>query len=313
MRAVVTGGAGFIGSRLAASLLSAGYEVVVVDDLSSGSISNIPSGARFLSLNVNDGELPALLADMRPHLVYHLAEQADVSRSLFDPSADMTTNVIGTLRVLEGCRLASAKIILASTAAVFGKAGQRILDENTPESPVSSYGLSKRTAERYATWYWRMHGVPYTILRFANVYGPGQRARGDGGVVAVFLERMARGLPLVIHGKGNQVRDFVHVDDVVRACVNAASRAACETIHIGTGEAWSINAVAGELAKLHDAPLDIRHGDARPADVARSVFMPDKAARMLGWIPSIRFVDGLRSTYQSVFNRSDKDEDQAQP
>ncbi|CAH1206227.1 UDP-glucose 4-epimerase [Paenibacillus plantiphilus] len=312
MKIVVTGGAGFIGSRLAVALIGDGHQVVVVDDLSTGCRGSVPAGARFMLMNASDPEMSAFLAAERPKIVYHLAAQADLGRSLLDPSADVTTNVIGTLRVLEGCRRSSAKFILASTAAVFGNAKRFLLSEDTPESPVTPYGLSKRSAERYTVWFWRIYGVPYTILRFANVYGPGQKSTGEGSAVAVFLERMARGLPLIIHGDGSQIRDFVHVDDVVRACVLAAGKGSGETIHIGSGDSRSIAEVAEELARLHAGSLEIRYGDSRPADAARSVFVNDKAALILGWTPHIRFEDGLRSAYDDAFSL-DKGADRAQP
>lgn len=312
VKIIVTGGAGFIGSRLTAALLGGGHEVIVADDLSSGFRQNLPAHAEFVLMNTSDPEMSAFIAAERPAIVYHLAAQANTTRVLLDPAADVTTNVIGTLRVLEGCRRASAKIILASSAAVFGRTQRFILSENTPASPVTPYGLSKRSAERYAAWYWYMYGVPYTILRFANVYGPGRRAAGGGGVIESFLERIAQGLPLVIHGDGSQIRDFVHVDDAVRACVLAADRGERETIHIGTGRPWSITAVVDELVKIHGGPVKIKYGDKRSADIARSVFVPDKAALILGWQPAIRFEDGLRSAYDEAVSL-DKGEDRAQP
>jgi UDP-glucose 4-epimerase len=299
MKAVVTGGAGFIGSRLTAALVSAGNEVLVLDDLSSGSAGDIPQGASFMRMSVCDPELPKLLGARRPDVVYHMAAQDASSLMADDVQADLTTNIIGTLNVLEGCRQApGCKIVLASTAAVFGDLNIFKPSEELPERPLSPYGLSKRIAERYTVWYYRLHRVPFTILRFANVYGPGQKPKAEGAVIAVFIERLRRGLPMLIEGDGTQMRDFVHVDDIVRACLLAACKGFNETLHIGTGEPCSIIKLAYTLAALHKDPVPaIRHTGKRPFDAFHSVFVPDKAGAVLGWSPQIRFAEGIRSTY----------------
>ncbi|WP_274649468.1 NAD-dependent epimerase/dehydratase family protein [Paenibacillus humicola] len=302
MKAVITGGAGFIGSRLASALAKAGWETVIVDDLSAGAMEDVPSAARFICMSVTDPEFTRLLADERPEVVYHFASRVDEDRGGPFIAADQTTNIVGTLKVLEGCRKAKpAKLILASTAAVFGTAPYAAPNEKTPLSPATPYGLAKRTAEKYTQWHSRMQGIPFTILRFANVYGPGQRPRGEGGVVAVFLDNIRTGRPLTIYGDGSQERDFVHVEDVVRACLASAEKGSGEIIHIGTGESWSVGFVARELAVLHSRPLAIRYADKRPADPARSVLPADKAAAVLGWSPAVRFPDGLRAVYSASF------------
>ena len=298
MKAVITGGAGFIGSRLAKVLAGDGWETIVVDDLSSGSEKAVPDKARLIRMSVTDPEFVALLADERPEVVYHFASRVDADRSTSPFAADQSTAINGTLQALEGCRQAKfAKLVLASSAAVFGEAAHAAPDEKTPLSPATPYGLSKRTAEKYTAWHSRIHGIPYTILRFANVYGPGQQPKGEGGVVALFLDHMRAGRPLTIHGDGRQERDFVHVDDAVGACVAAANKGSGEIVHIGTGEAWSIEFIARELAAVHGRPIDIRFSDKRPADPLRSVLPPRKAAAVLGWRPAIRFPDGLRFVY----------------
>ncbi|MFC5653497.1 NAD-dependent epimerase/dehydratase family protein [Paenibacillus solisilvae] len=318
MKAVVTGGAGFIGSRLSAALHKEGHEVIVIDDLSSGSPKDLPNGLRLVKMNICDTALPAILADEHPDIVYHLASQGEMSRTILDPIADLTTNIVGTLRVLEGCRQASScKIVLASTAAVFGEVKPFRVSEDTPVCPVSPYGLSKRAAERYTSWYYQLYGVPFTILRFANVYGPGQKPKGEVGVIAVFMERLKLGQPLPIHGNGEQHRDFVHVDDAVQACLASKGRGDNEIVHIGTGVSHSIAMIAEVLTDLHDAPIEICYTEVREDDPWSSAFIPDKASNVLGWTPRIPFLEGLRSTYEEQFGSrppvNDRDEDQEQP
>ncbi|QYR23039.1 NAD-dependent epimerase/dehydratase family protein [Paenibacillus sp. sptzw28] len=319
MKTVVTGGTGFIGSRLTAALISAGNEVLVLDDLSSGSAEDIPQGAKFMQMSVCDPELPSLLGAERPEVVYHMAAQDVSSLTFTDVPADLTTNVIGTLNVLEGCRQSpGCKIVLASTAAVFGDLNIFKPSEELPERPLSPYGLSKRIAERYTVWYYRLHRVPFTILRFANVYGPGQKPKAEGAVVAVFIERLRQGLPLLIEGDGTQMRDFVHVDDIVRACLLAACKGFNETLHIGTGEPCSIIKLAHTLAALQKDPVPaVRHVGKRPYDAFHSVFVPDKAGAVLDWSPQIRFAEGIRATYAAETGGGNginyRDEVQAQP
>ncbi|GGD50010.1 NAD-dependent epimerase/dehydratase family protein [Paenibacillus nasutitermitis] len=300
MKIVITGGAGFIGSRLAAALIDEGHEVLVLDDLSSCPPGAIPVNARFKQISVCDSDIPRLIEQELPGAVFHLAAQADISRSLIDPVADLTTNVIGTLQVLDGCRrVHGCKIIFISTAAVFGDLNPFILTEEMSVKPATPYALSKRIAERYTEWFYRIHGVPFTILRLSNVYGAGQKPGGEGGVIAFFMEQLRLGEPLVIHGDGSQVRDFIHVKDVVHACMLALGKGNQETLHIGSGVPWSIIDLVRELAAIRGgAPPETIYAEKRSVDSLRSLFNPDKASLVLGWKPGIRFAEGLRATYE---------------
>ncbi|KAF9124968.1 UDP-glucose 4-epimerase 5 [Mortierella sp. GBA39] len=235
---VVTGGAGFIGSHLVRKLIGLGHKVHVIDNLSTGKAERVPSGA---VLHIHDIRSPGahdLIGLLSPFAVIHLAAQADVQQSIREPFDDMDVNIGGTLNMLNACRKGSVeKVIFASTSGVYGNLQKDILTEDDPVMPISFYGLSKLTAEMYIRLYSQLFGLPYGILRFANVYGPGQTAKGEGGVVAIFMDRLFTGRPLGINGDGNQTRDFIYVLDVADAIIAAMESKENGTYHVSTGTA----------------------------------------------------------------------------
>jgi UDP-glucose 4-epimerase len=293
---MVTGGAGFIGSNLVDALLSRGDEVHVVDNLVTGSRENVAAGATLHELDIRDEALEGLASDARPEVVFHLAAQADVGTSVERPTFDADVNVVGTVRVLEAARVVGARVVFTSSGgAVYGEC-ERPAREGDEPRPLSPYAVSKLAGEEYLAAWNRLHGASHVICRLANVYGPRQVATLEGGVVAIFLERMARGDKTVVFGDGEQSRDFVYVGDIVDAMLATVGRGG-GPFNIGTGIATSVNelhAACRRVAGVEELP---EHEDARLGDVIRSVLDPSRADRELGWRAQVSLDDGLARTW----------------
>ncbi len=291
MRAIVTGGAGFIGSNLVDALLERGDDVEVVDNLATGKRENLNATARFRMEDIRDDGL-----ELDADVVFHLAAQADVNRSVHDPLYDSSVNVAGTLNVLEAARRADAQVVFSSTGgAIYGEV-ERPADEQTPRRPMSPYGIAKLCGEAYLTGWNRIHGTRHVVLRFANVYGPRQDSGLEGGVVAIYLERMARGEGTAIFGDGEQTRDFVHVDDVVQALLAAPAHGG-GIFNVGTGEETSVNRLHELCRRVSGAGSPPEYQDARLGDARRSVLDVSLIERELGWRPAVSLEDGLRRTW----------------
>jgi len=302
VRALVTGGAGFIGSTLVDRLLAEGHAVDVVDDLSTGAIGNLTdaraSGGdfRFHQLDVRAPEIVELMARRAPEVVFHLAAQTSVAVSVRMPVVDADVNVIGTVQVLEGARAARSRKVVyaASGGTLYGEAGpgEIPIAESHPHAPRSPYGVSKRAAGDYVRAYSDLYGIEQTALALANVYGPRQDPHGEAGVVAIFATNLVEGRESTIDGDGSQTRDFVYVDDVVDAFSRAAERAAGMLVNVGTGVQTSVAELFSTMASVHgDGPV-ARHGPARPGDVRHSALDPTRAAIHLGWSPWTPLADG---------------------
>ena len=290
MRAVVTGGAGFIGSNLVDALVRRGDEVVVVDDLSSGKRGQVNPAATFVEADIRNGVDAAGSA-----VVFHLAAQADVQTSVRRPDHDAAVNVVGTVQMLEAARREGAKLVFASTGgAIYGECDGPA-SEDSPLQPVSPYGIAKLCAEEYLRGWNRIHGASHVVLRFANVYGPRQDSSLEGGVVAIFLERMARGEETLIFGDGMQTRDFVYVGDVVGALLAAGGRDG-GTFNVGTGEETTVLELHRLCAEVSGSGTEPRFEAARLGDARRSVLDVSHAAAELGWRPPTTLSDGLRRT-----------------
>ncbi|OPH48659.1 UDP-glucose 4-epimerase [Paenibacillus ferrarius] len=303
MKAVVTGGAGFIGSHLVDDLLAQHYEVHVIDNLSSGKPTNIHPDAILHVEDISHEQIKPLLASIQPDVVFHLAAQADVQRSIANPGQDAYINLIGTIHLLEASRDAGvSKFIFASTSAVYGDLQRETLTETDPTSPISYYGLSKFAAESYIRVFHQFHGLPYTILRFGNVYGPRQTPKGEGGVVAVFMDRILKETALTLHGDGEQTRDFVYVKDVVRANLAAIHHGNGETLHVSTSSPTSVKELAKLLLHYHGSELPILHALARDGDIKHSCLDNRKALALLSWKPHYDIRSGLLETYQISTN-----------
>jgi UDP-glucose 4-epimerase len=298
LRAIVTGGAGFIGSHVADALLARGDDVTVLDSLVTGSREKVPSGAE---LRVGDirSDAQALFDELRPELCCHLAAQADVGTSVERPDYDADVNVLGTLRVLEAAQVHGTQLVFSSTGgAIYGECDGPAA-EDAPRRPISPYGIAKLAAEEYVAGWNRLFGTNHVSLRFANVYGPRQEASLEGGVVAIFLDRMAAGEETTIFGDGEQTRDFVYVGDVVAAVLAAAPHEG-GTFNVGTGVETSINELHAACRRVTGYDREPRYEPPRPGDIRRSVTDPSLAARDLGWKAAQSLDEGLALTWDAV-------------
>ncbi|HUH14572.1 MAG TPA: NAD-dependent epimerase/dehydratase family protein [Gaiellaceae bacterium] len=297
MRAVVTGGAGFIGSHVVEALVARGDEVHVVDNLATGRRENLATGATLHERDIRES-LDDVFAAVRPELVVHLAAQADVGTSVEQPRFDAEVNVLGTVNVLEAARPHGAQLVFSSTGgAIYGEC-ERPASEDDSRRPVSPYGTAKLAAEEYlATWN-RLHGTSHVVLRFANVYGPRQLAKLEGGVVAIFTDRLRAGEGVTIFGDGEQTRDFVYVGDVVAAVLAAIGHDG-GTFNVGTGEETSVNELFETCRRIAGVDADVEYAPARAGEALRSVVDVSRAARELGWRPQSSLEEGLRLTWES--------------
>ena len=298
MKILVTGGAGFIGSHVADALLADGHDVHILDDLSSGKKANLPAEATFHEADIRSDAAEQLFEEEQFEALYHLAAQMDVRKSVADPAFDADVNVLGFLNLMEaGRRNGLKKVIFSSTGgAIYGEPEYTPQDEEHALKPVSPYGITKLVAEKYLHFYHVQHGLQYVALRYANVYGPRQDAHGDAGVVAIFSRALLSGGQPQIYGDGEQTRDYVFIEDVVRANVAALEQEEPQVINIGTGEETSVNELFRQLRDLSDSDAEEQHADARPGEQQRSVIDPSKAKRVLDWSPSYSLNEGLAKT-----------------
>jgi UDP-glucose 4-epimerase len=294
MRAIVTGGAGFIGSHIADALVARGDEVHVLDDLSSGKRENVPAGAE---LHVADIRDPGAAFDAaRPELVFHLAAQASVSVSVAKPTMDAEINVLGTVALLEAARRHDAQMVFSSTGgAIYGEC-ETPATEDWERRPLSPYGTSKLAGEEYLAAWNRLHGTRHVALRYGNVYGPRQDPHGEAGVVAIFLRAVADGRRPTIFGDGSQQRDYVYVGDVARATL-AATTLAGGVLNVATGRPTTVLELVEAMSRATGREIDPEHGPDRLGDLQRSVLDPSLAERELGWRPEVSLEDGLRETW----------------
>ena len=307
---LVTGGAGFIGSHLCDRLLAEGHRVVAVDDLSSGRIANLTEargyGKEFTFFNMDvraEGLLP-LFERHRPEVVMHVAAQAGVPNSMADPRYDASVNIMGLLNVLE-CAVATGvrKVVYAASGGtLYGEPKKFPVKESAASAgrPVSPYGISKRVAVDYLSFYERYRGIEWTALALANIYGPRQDPTGEAGVIAIFASKMLGGRAPTIYGDGNQTRDYVFVDDVVHAFALADDHAAGRLVNIGTSVETSVNRLFDVLAEITGFEGEPERAPARPGDLARSSLDNALASRVLGWKPWTHLEDGLRETVAFV-------------
>jgi len=305
VRAIVTGGAGFIGSNLVDALVADGSRVTVLDDLSTGRRENLSAalaaGARLHEASVADpAAVREAFADARPEVVFHLAAQIDVRRSVADPAFDALVNVEGTLAVLDAARSAGARrVVYVSTGgAIYGEAPSFPTPEDAPIAPLAPYGQSKYAAEGYCALYARLHGLSTVTLRLANVYGPRQDPLGEGGVVAIFCGRLLAGERATIYGDGSQTRDYVFVGDVVEAARLAAEDSGTEPLNVGSGIETTVLELAAAMRDLGAGPLGAEHAPERPGEVRRSCLDPARAAARMGWRPRTSLRDGLLATLE---------------
>ena len=303
MRVLVTGGAGFVGSHVVDACLAAGHQVVVVDDLSTGSRANLNVRARWYQVDIRTEELTAVIAAERPDVISHQAAQVSVKRSVDDPLTDASINVLGTIRLLEAARQAGVgRIVFASTGgAIYGEVAEGLADERHPCRPVSPYAIAKLAVEHYLESYRATHGLETVVLRYANVYGPRQDPHGEAGVVAIFMQKILAGVTPTIFGDGEQVRDFVYVGDVVRANLAALDLrlgpGAPNMFNVASGAPVTVNALWDAIAETSGTRLAPAYAAPRPGDLRRSALDPARATRELSWSPDTPIAAGLARTW----------------
>ena len=298
MKILVTGGAGFIGSHVVDAYIQEGHEVFIVDDLSCGSENNINKNARFQKMDIRDPLLKGLFEKERFDVVSHHAAQMDVRRSVADPAFDASVNVLGGLSVFENARQYGVKkIVFASTGgAIYGEQEAFPADELHPLRPLSPYGITKSTTEKYLYYYKMVHGINSVILRYANIYGPRQNPHGEAGVVAIFANRMlAQNQPL-INGDGKQTRDYTFVGDVVKANLLALKYEGSNVFNVGTGKETNVITLFRKLRELLQPSCPENHGPAKDGEQRRSVISYQKINSVLGWSPSVSLDVGLAMT-----------------
>ncbi len=302
MRALVTGGAGFIGSHLTDALLARGDEVTVVDDLSRGRLSRLDGHAAAHKLSITDvAPLTRLAIEVRPELIFHLAGHSDIRASVAAPADDTRANVAGTVNVLEAARAVGARVLFCSTGgALYGKDAPIPSLEDVLPLPESPFGVAKHCAEQYVSLYNRLHGCTHAILRLASVYGPRQDPAGESGVIPVFCERLLAGERPVIYGDGTQTRDYVYVSDAVAALLAVADKGRPGIWNFGTGTETSVLDLARLIAEMAGHQVEPEFAPPRPDDLQRSALAAYRAERDLGWKPSVGLADGLLRVCQWV-------------
>jgi UDP-glucose 4-epimerase len=307
MKILVTGGAGFIGSHLVKSLDEQGHEVFVVDNLSTGKRENVPS---HITLIEGDIRIMDKLEGLPKQVdaIFHLAAQIDVRNSVADPSYDASVNIQGTISVLNYAVEAGAQRIIFSSSggAIYGATGKIPTKETAPISSSSPYGIAKYCAERYIELFSRLHNIHYVILRYSNVYGPGQSGSRECGVIAIFAEKVLNGEPLTIWGDGEQTRDYVYVGDVVRANLAALGTQVQDVFNISTAKETSVNDLAEIYQNTLSQKLTIIHTPAKKGEERRSCLDATKAQEYLGWKAQVSLQDGVETTYETMLEARQK-------
>lgn len=302
MKILVTGGAGFIGSHIVDRYIDEGHDVAVVDDLSTGRREFVNPAATFHELSICDPKLDTVVAQEKPNLINHLAAQMNVTLSVKEPEFDATSNVIGTIKLLESCVKHSVqKIIYAGTGgAVYGEPETLPADEDTVPHPVSHYGVSKHTAEHYIELYSHLYGLCYTILRFPNVYGPRQSPHGEAGVCAILSNLMLDGKQPTLYGAGEPLRDYVYVGDIVEANVAALDKGDGQILNLGSGKGTTVLEIFNILKELLDFHGEPILKPLRQGEVFKIYITGHRAKTVLGWKPKVDMKDGLRRTVDHI-------------
>ncbi len=306
-KVLITGGAGFIGSNIADLLLDKGYEVIAVDNLSTGSRKNLSKEAKLYVKDICRGDIRSVFEKERPDYVIHEAAQINVRTSVTDPVFDAKVNILGSLNLLECCKDYNVKKVLyaSSGGAIYGEPVKLPADEKNPIRPLCPYGASKYSVENYLYIYKKNFGLDYVALRYANVYGPRQDPLGEAGVVAIFMSRLSGGEKPVIYGDGEQTRDYVYVGDVARANLLALEKRATGTeYNIGTGIETSVNQLYEKMRKAMSANVSAVHGKAVAGEVRRICLDNRLAQKELGWKPSVTLTEGLEKTMQWFTSRA---------
>jgi UDP-glucose 4-epimerase len=299
-RAVVTGGAGFIGSRTVDLLLEEGWDVLVIDDLSTGQRRNVAPEANLEVVDISDPEaLDRAVDAVEPSAIFHLGAQASVTKSVTDPRRDCEVNVLGTLNVLEAATRHKAPVVFTSTGgALYGNEAPMPTSEDRLPAPISPYGASKWAGEAYINTWREATGLQHSVCRLGNVYGPRQNPHGEAGVVAIFSHLLWRNQAPTLFGFGKPTRDYVHVDDVARALLAASDKGG--TFNISTGTETDVSTLLETLQGVAGTSVEPELAPLRPGELERSCMDPGRAQRELQWRTEVSLDDGLRATYQSL-------------
>jgi len=305
VKILVTGGAGFIGSHITDGFISQGHEVVVIDNLETGNPQNINPSSKFYLIDIRAEEVEKIFDIEKFDVICHHAAQMDVRRSVKDPLFDADVNIKGTLNLLQNAvRFGIKRFMFASTGgAIYGDQETFPCDETHPTRPVSPYGITKLSAEKYLFFYAKEYDIKYTIFRYANVYGPRQNPHGEAGVVAIFTEKLLKGEKPVINGDGLQTRDYVFVKDVVKANMAGLNIKGNDIFNIGTGIETDVNTLFDMINRTTGANAEEKHGPAKPGEQQRSVISFEKAKRVLGWEPSRTLEQGIEETVEFFKNK----------
>ncbi len=300
MNILVTGGAGFIASHIADAYLRLGHRVIIVDNLSTGRRENVPHDAQFMAMDIRDPRMDELFRQERFDVVCHHAAQIDVRRSVEDPAHDASVNILGGIALYTLCATYGVKkVIFASTGgAIYGEQVTFPADESHPTEPTSPYGIAKLANEKYLAFFGAQYGFVPVCLRYTNVYGPRQNPHGEAGVVAIFINKMFGGGQPVINGEGNQTRDYVFVEDVVRANVLALEHPHADIFNVATGVETDVNEIFRTLRTLTGSECEEKHAPAKAGEQMRSVCTAAKAERVLGWKPQVSIEQGLQRTVE---------------
>ena len=294
---MVTGGAGFIASHLVDTLVERGDDVLIVDDLSTGDPANLNPEARFFQLDIRDPAAAELIRSEKPRAISHHAAQMSVSRSVAEPVFDAQVNVLGSLNLALAAIDAGCRLVFASTGgALYGDAAEMPTGETAPAWPVSPYGISKLSFEHYLFGFRHTRGLSYAALRYANVYGPRQNPHGEAGVVAIFCEGLLGKRDFRVNGAGTDTRDYVYVEDVVRANLLAVDSEVCDHLNVGTGRQADTNTIYRLVAERMGKSLTVEHGPDRPGDLKASALDASRIRRLLGWAPEVSLEDGIART-----------------
>ena len=297
-RILVTGGAGFVGSHVTNKLIEKGHDVVVIDNLSTGKKENLNNNAKFYQVDICSSEISQIFEQKKPEIVFHFAAQVDIRKSVKDPIEDAKINILGSLNLINNCQKFEVKrfIFASSGGSIYGDTDIIPTPENHPENPESPYGICKLTIEKYLHFYKQTFGLNYTALRLANIYGPRQNSKGEAGVIAIFCDKMLKNEKVVINGDGEQTRDFVFVDDIVKAALLSMEQEKNGIYNIATNKETNINEIFKKIKQLTNSNSEEEHVPAKAGEQRRSCLDYSKAKQELNWEPKYNLEKGLEET-----------------
>ncbi len=305
MSILVTGGAGFIGSNMVDALIDRGEEVVIVDNLSTGFKENVNEKAQFYNIDLTDRKLFDIFDNYAIRKVIHLGAQIDVTRSVHDPIYDSHVNIQGSINLFQACvKHDIEKLVYASSAAVYGEPNYLPINEKHPVKAMSPYGVSKHTPEHYLKYFNNAYDLDYTVLRYSNAYGPRQSPAGEGGVIAIFIDRMLEDKRPIIYGDGKQTRDFIHVYDIIEANLKALDTASEKTLNVSTRSETTINKLVKLINEELAKKLEPIYKERREGDIRHSILDNSRALDYLDWEPQYEIEDGIKQTVNYYLKRS---------